>query len=64
MRLLSFPSVSASVVTAALTPQDYAGDPNGNVTPRHVGDKARNTGTNRIYVATTAANNSWVPVGP
>jgi len=60
MRLLSFPTVSPTEIT----PQDFAGNPNGNVTPRRVGDLARNTATNRIYVAATAANNTWVPLGP
>lgn len=64
MRLLSFPTVTAASITTAITPQDYAGNPNGNVTPRHVGDHARNTATNRVYVASTTANNTWVPIGP
>ena len=48
----------------ALAPQDYAGDPNNNVTPRRVGDLARNTNTGTVYVAEGPANTDWVPLGP
>ena len=48
----------------ALEAQDYAGNPNGNVTPRRVGDLCRNSVTGTVYVSEGTANTDWVPLGP
>lgn len=49
------------------TPNRSGGaDPNGSVTPQYIGELYLDTGTKKIWQATTAANTGWVTynVGP
>jgi len=45
-----------------IEPQTYAGHPNGNVTPRRVGDDCIDTNTDQGYRAKTTADTSWEPL--
>lgn len=45
------------------TYQTYAGNPNSNVTPAGIGDRCFDSTNAVMYVAITAVNTGWVPMG-
>ena len=53
------PTVDRAAIVANLVPQEFAGDPTNNVTPRHLYDFCVDTAGAHLYWASTTASSGW-----